>query len=140
ATGVIDQGSQLSLGGGAFSLAARTSSQQFSSTSITAGSSRIIAASIGAGNTLSLNSINQNVGGTVDFTLPTTGSINTTTANANPSGGPQTILGGYATVGGTTGAVSALGGSAGDISGLTAYSATFSAAADVNAPTGTSTP
>ena len=81
-------------------------------------------------------------GGTVDFTLPASGAISTTTANANISGGQQTILGGFATVGGTTWAVSGSGATAGAISGLPtlSYATAFTSGTDVDTPTGSSTP
>jgi autotransporter-associated beta strand protein len=97
-------------------------------------------------NVLNLNGITRNAGSTVNFTLPTgaqstLNEITTTTSNTNFTGGQQTIMGGYATVGGTTWAVSAAtGGSAGAISGLTAYNTGFVAGTDVEAGDATSTP
>src|SRR5262249_5020507 len=54
-----------------------------------------VSASAITGGSVALGAITRSVGGTVDFTLPTTGSITTTSANVNG------ILGGFATVAGT---------------------------------------
>src|SRR5262249_42129105 len=69
-----------------------------------------------------------------NFTLPATGNITTTTPNANLSGGQPSILGGYATVGGTTWAASASDGvTPGAITGLAAYTTNaFTAAQDID--------
>ena len=87
-----------------------------------------------------LGSITRNVRGMLDFTLPASGAISTSSANANFAGGSQSILGGYATVGGTTFAVSGTGATAGAITGLASYSSGFAAGADVDAVPGVSTP
>ena len=118
---------------------ARTSSAP--STTLNIGSS-ILADTSG---TLTLAAITRNAGSTVDFdTLSaTTTPITTTTANANFTGGQQTILGGYATDNQeATWAVSGSGGTAGNISGLatSGYTSSFTATKDVDAPTGTSAP
>src|SRR5262249_39309117 len=90
--------------------------------------------SSGAATTLNLGPITRAAGGSVNFTLPAAGSITTTISNANLSGGQPTILGGYATVGGTTWAVSAAsGGLPGAITGLASYTTNaFTASQDVD--------
>jgi autotransporter-associated beta strand protein len=64
--------------------------------------------------------------------LPTTGNITTTTVNSSFPQGQQTILGGYATVNGTTWAVSGSGATAGIITGLTNYDTNFDGNTDVD--------
>jgi fibronectin-binding autotransporter adhesin len=129
-------GAPLALGGGTLSYT-RTgnTTQNFTSTAINPGASAVTAV---AGDTVTLGAITRNIGGTVDF--GTTGTITTTTANANPAGGQQTILGGYATVGGNTWAVSGTGATPGTITGLASYNPGFAAGTDVDAATGTTTP
>jgi autotransporter-associated beta strand protein len=89
-----------------------------------------------AGGALLLNGVlTRNAGSTVQFSIPS-GAINTTRANAIFTGGQQTILGGWATMGDTW-AVSGSGASAGAISALPtgAYSTTYAAGTDVDSPT-----
>ena len=92
-------------------------SQTFSATTLNAGGSSISVAANGntsGSGLLALGGITRNTAGTVNFTLPATGSITTTTANTATS-----ILGGWAVVSGSTWAVSAgTGSSAGAVSGL----------------------
>ena len=64
---------------------------------------------------------------------PTDAWIDTTTANSNPTGGQQTILGGYATVGGTNWAVSGTGMGSHNITALSSYNSGFAARKDVDA-------
>ena len=104
--GAVNPAGNIVGGGGTLLLkgkASATNSQTFANTTINAGASSIVANS-GSGGSLSLalGAITRNPGGTVDFTLPSSGSITTTTSNY----GGQTTLGGYATVGGTSWAVS----------------------------------
>jgi fibronectin-binding autotransporter adhesin len=134
ATNLISSSSPLVLAGGALSVlgkASVTNSQAFASLTVNAGGSAIVTAASTANPLLiSLGAITRNVGGTVDFTLPTgtqssTNGITTTTVNG--AGG---ILGGWATVSGTTWAVSAgTGSAAGNISGLSSYLNGFTSAA-----------
>ncbi len=144
----LSSSSALVLSGGTFSIlgtntAGQTTSQSVAGLTLNPGgaTSAIVDTVGGSGlsSSLALNGITRATGGTVDFTLPATGSITTTTANANFTGGQQTILGGYATVGGNTWAVSGSGATPGAISGLAtgSYSTTFTAAEDVDAQTGT---
>jgi len=149
-TASVNPLSALTLGGGTLSIAARNSSLTFGNiafntmasgfggtTTIAAGLSNVNAsAGLGSGNTLALNNIERSTGGVVNFALPTDGSsITTTSYNVN------SVLGGWATVGGNTWAVSAASTtSAGAISGLSSYSSSFAANANVDAPTGVSTP
>ena len=133
----------LALGGGTLAVHGSSTianTQGFNGLTMNAGGSFLTPT--GGTTTITLAAITRSTaGGTVDFTLPTNGSITTTTANANPTGGTQTILGGYATAnGGSTWAVSGNGASAGTISGLSTYSPSFTAATDVDAPTGSSSP
>lgn len=96
----------------------------------------------GGSGTVALVAITRNTGATVDFTLPAPGNFTTTTTNALFAGGTQSILGGYATVGGTTWAVSGIAGGPFNITGLAtgSYSTTFTTATDVDAPIGASAP
>ena len=145
ATNLLPAASQLILGGGTLQLTGKAStvnSQTFANgVTLNAGPSAL-SATIGAAGTVNatLNGITRNGGSTLTFTLPATGAISTTTANAIFAGGSQTILGGYATVGATTWAVSGSGATPGNISALATYSPTFAAAADVDAPIGASAP
>ncbi|MBC7784776.1 MAG: autotransporter-associated beta strand repeat-containing protein [Burkholderiales bacterium] len=140
--------SKLVTAGGIFevlgtNVAGQTTTQTFALTTVTAGMTSIVNTSGGAGlsSTLNLGTFARTrPGGGVDFTLPSVGSTNTTTANALFTGGQQTILGGYATVGGNTWAVSGSGGTPGAISGLAAYNTGFLAGKDVEAGGVTATP
>jgi autotransporter-associated beta strand protein len=102
--------------------ASATSTQTFSGVNL--NSTGTINATIGTGGTVNvtLNAINHNLGSAIDFTLPATGSITTTTANTTNTGNAATnILGGWATANnGATWAVSAGNGSAGAITALPA--------------------
>lgn len=145
-TSRLDATSNLALGGGTFrilgtSQSGQTTGQTVAGTTLNPGASTIeVVANGGNAASLALGGITRNKGATVNFILPASGAISTTQANANISGGSQTILGGHATVGGNTWAVSGSGATAGAISGLSAYSATFTAGTDVDAPAGTSAP
>ena len=139
-SGAIGSG-PLTLGGGTFTYTRTgTNSQSFTSTTLNIGASAL--GTTVATDSIVLAGITRNLGSTVNLTLPTTGTITTTTTNANVSGGQQTILGGYATVGGNTWAVAGNTGSATAISGLAtgSYNAGFAATKDVDAQTGTTTP
>ncbi len=113
-------------GGGTFNLSVgstgHTTSQAFTTTTINAGTSRIMADFATTGLSLSLGTVSRAATGVVDFTLPThAGTITAAVPSAFP-GGQATLLGGYATVGGT--AFAAVG-SDGTISALAAYDSTF---------------
>jgi autotransporter-associated beta strand protein len=89
---------------------------------------------------LNLNAITRNTaGGTVNFSTANSANIRISTANSNFTGGRQSILGGYATFGGNTWAVSGTGTGPWNITGLGTFQTTFDATNDVDAPTGTST-
>jgi fibronectin-binding autotransporter adhesin len=119
----------LVLNGGSLTVtqtAAVVASQTFSSTTIS--SPAVINGTIFAGGTtnLTLGGITRNAGAAVDFVLPSTGFINTSTASTNG------ILGGHATV--NNGANWAVGG--GNIAALATYTAntatTWTAAANTD--------
>ncbi len=135
----LEGGSLLVLGTDA---AGQTTTQTLGGVTLTAGASTIgVTAQATNAVTLNLGGLSRTVAGsTVNFTLPAAGEITTTTANASPTDGSQTILGGHATVGGTTWAVSGSGATAGTITGLTTYNTGFAAGTNVNATAGTSTP
>ncbi len=140
---IISGASTLDLAGGTLATTGATTgttTQGFNGAIIDPGASSVAINSNGGTSTVTLGGITRNAGGTIDFTLPASGTVSTTTANASFSGGQQTILGGYATVGGSTWAVSGSGATAGTISGLTSYSSTFASGTDVDVPTGTTTP
>jgi fibronectin-binding autotransporter adhesin len=141
----------LTLGGGALTLngnAGAATGQTVGGTTLTGGSRIVVNAGAGQTATLTLGGITRTaLGGNVDFSLNNgsggTAAVNTTTANANVSGGQQTILGGYATFGGgTTWAVSGSGATAGTISGLptASYATAFTAGADVDVAPATAAP
>ena len=129
-TNLIGSGSALTLGGGTLAVSnqagAVATSQSFAGLALNAGSSAISVSSAGntnAASTLALGAITRNAGGTVNFALPATGAITTTTANT-----ATTILGGWATVGGATWATSASNGSSpGAIGGVPASAYTMNA-------------
>jgi autotransporter-associated beta strand protein len=133
---ILHPSSTLALGGGTLSVAgsAGGSTQTVAATTLNAGASAVSVSSSGAATTLNLGPITRATGSGVNFTLPVAGSSTTTTSNANLSGGQPTILGGYATVGGTTWAVSAAsGGLPGAISGLSNYTTNaFTASQDID--------
>ena len=102
ASNILSSSSPLVLSGGVLVIqgsASATSAQTVNGTAINAGYSSI-AVFNGSGGTanLTLGAITHNAGGFVDFTLPSSGSIGTTTAN-----GASGILGPWATVGARTG-------------------------------------
>ena len=120
----------LTLGGGTLSAtgtAAVAVTESFNGgTTLTANTASAVTATQGTATNLTINlgAITRNTGSTVNFTLPTTGSITTTTAN--DAGG---ILGGYATVGGTDFAKSAGTGTvAGAITAFTGYGTDYTTA------------
>ncbi len=137
----------LTLGGGTLTIkgkSAGTDSQSFSGLIVTAGASTItITQNSATSITLNLGTYARNViGGAVNFVLPTTGSITTTTPNTDftSAGGTNSIMGGWATIAGTTWAVSAgTTGNPGAISGLATFSSSLTAATDVDAGTTTAT-
>ncbi len=154
ATNVVSSSSGLVLGGGTLNITPNTSSntsQTFASVGLAAGtSSALVVNSSGThSTTVSLGQIAQSNGAapggaTLNFTLPTNGSITTTTANyyGNPYPSSDTILGRGMTVGGTTWAVSGTGATAGTITGLptasynTNISTPPSYGLDMDVPTG----
>jgi len=118
-SGSIASTSALALGGGTFGGSTfillgnttGTTSQTVASLAVNAGASAIIVnANGGSGTTLNVKAISRSVGGTIDFS----GSGSTITSTGNTSG----ILGGYATFGGSTWAVS---NGASAITGLSTY-------------------
>jgi autotransporter-associated beta strand protein len=128
----------LTLGGGTLSFAAGFATNQIvPQTILTTGtaSAVVVGSFTSPSLSFSMGALNASAGATIDFTLPATGSITTTSPNGNYSGGQNTILGGYATTNGQTSwAVSAgTGTTAGAISSLATYDQTFNvAAADVD--------
>lgn len=139
-TNLIAATSALSLQGGTLSVlgkATGTTAQTFASTAIGPGASAInVSSNGGTSTTLTLKAINRSAGGTVDFTLPTSGSITTTTVNKAGGGG---TLGGYATVNGNTWAT-ASGTTPFSIVGLSSYTNDTWAGATTNVDvTGNST-
>jgi fibronectin-binding autotransporter adhesin len=129
---IVPSTSALTLAGGTLAVKGSLSlanTQQFSGTTFSAGANSV--ASSGGTSTVALGAIARSVGATVDFALPTTGSITTTTSNAAPN---ATILGGYATTGGTTWAVTGSGGGPFAVSGLAAgsYNSVFGANTNVD--------
>ena len=115
--------SSLALGGGTLAIQGKlgtTNSQQFNGLTVNPGSSAIVlTASTSNPLLLSLGGISRNAGGTVDFTLPSgtqSASNGITTSTPNTAAG---ILGGYATVSGTSWATNSGG-------NIIAYSATSS--------------
>jgi autotransporter-associated beta strand protein len=144
----VSSSSALVLGGGTLSdSGVSTGNQTFSGLTVNSGGSAVTTAS-GIGHTLALGAISRNTGGTVDFTpFATTGSgsITTSTANANPSGGQPTILGGWAVYGTTAGTPTtwAVSGATGTnpITGLSSFnsSAALASGSDADAPAGTDT-
>ena len=105
-----------------------TNSQQFNGLTVNAGASEL-AATVGVGGTLnvSLGNISGSVGGTIDFTLPTSGTIGATLfASSWPCSGSngQSALACATVNGGSTWASTTYGGSI--IGALTSYSSTNS--------------
>ena len=103
---IINSASTLVMGGGMLNLtgkASTTNSQTFNDLTLNSGASSVVLAANVTPSPLllDLGNINRNVGGTIDFNLPTdvqSGTNGITTTLANTSGN---ILGGWATVGGT---------------------------------------
>ncbi len=96
-------GGTLTINGGG---AGATNSQQFNGLTINAGASSFVFTMNGATSlTASVGAITRSTGGTIDFTLPSGSSVTTSTIN-----GSNQILGGYATVGGMTWAVTGASG------------------------------
>lgn len=134
ATNIINPASTLTLAGGNVTVigAANTSnSQTFAGLTLNAGVSSFVAGANAAANPvlISLGGITRNVGAVVDFAQPT-GTISATngftTSTANSNGG---ILGGWATVGGTTWASN----NGSNIVGLTSAGYTTTTSAGTNA-------
>jgi len=109
----VANSSALSLGGGTLSVTLANSStattQRFASTTFAAGASALRVTQNGNSNGssgITLGALTRSAGGTVDFTLPTTGTIttSTTTATNNINGSVA-----YSTVDGTTWATNAAG-------------------------------
>ncbi len=118
ATGSISSSSPLVLGGGKLSYTVNNSGSQ-SFNGLTVSGSSASAISVSSGNTVSVGNITRTTGGTIDFNGAGIVDTNDTT---NSNG----ILGGWATVGGTTWAV-APASSGGAITGLSTYTTTSSA-------------
>ena len=104
-TNLINSGSGLTLAGGTLNFTGKGATlQTFAGLTVNAGDSAIaVTSSSGTSVGVTLGAITRTaLGGTVDF--PASGtptvSITTTTADANPAGGQQSMLGGYATFGG----------------------------------------
>ena len=101
---IIASTSVLALGGGTLSLVGNsttTGTQTFASTTLNAGASAISVGTAGAGQSVALGAITRNIGSAVNFTLPTTGTISTTTGTANTLLNNTTTGADYATVGTT---------------------------------------
>jgi autotransporter-associated beta strand protein len=132
-----------------------TATQTVASTILNAGASHIGVYRI-SGNQIQINlgTITRNLGSTLDFQdRPSAsnssnghigaadGTDETISADANFTGGSQSILGGWATYNGTTWATSAGTGSAeGVVGALGTFSATYTAGTNVDSAIGTSTP
>ena len=117
--------SALTLGGGTLTIqgnAGAANSQQFNGLTVNAGASELQGVS-GSGGTasVSLGAISRYAGGTIDFTLPTSGSIATTTTTAGPGVLVDASNNGtaYASVNGGSAFATV---SSGQIVALTAYS------------------
>ncbi len=97
ANNAVSANSALALGGGTLSLvgkAATNDVQTFNGTTLNGGASAIaLASGTGGSLTLNLGALTRNAGGTVNFTLPDSGSITTTTGNTNGILGPWATLG-----------------------------------------------
>lgn len=130
----IAAGNTLTMNGGTLTISGNTSApttQSIGGLIVGSAFNRIIVNDGGASApaTLNLGAIANLPGGVIDFKLPTNGAITTTTAN-----NWNTILGGFAIVGGNTWAVSGVGAGPFNISGLAAgsYSGSFAAGNDVD--------
>ena len=121
--------SALVLGGGVLAIegnAGAVNNQRFNGLTVNAGASVLQAVSnVGGAADVSLGAISRNVGGTIDFTLPTSGDITTTTkttaAGVLVDAGTNGTA--YATVNGGSTFATVIGG---QIVGLTTYSNTNS--------------
>jgi autotransporter-associated beta strand protein len=105
-TDLIDSNSALVMGGGTLQVkqkSATVTSQTFNGTTINPGASTITATNVSGSSintlTVGLGAIGQNVGGVVNFVLPTSGQGAITTSNGSDASG---ILGRWATTGLTT--------------------------------------
>jgi autotransporter-associated beta strand protein len=94
-----------------------TNTQSFNGVTLKQGNNAISATSGATGGsvTLALGAITANAGGVVNFTLPTSGAITTSTSNTNG------ILGGWATVGLTDWATNSAGTGVGNIAAYSGY-------------------
>ncbi len=121
-TNLVNSSSALVLGGGTLDVKGKTgasvnSSQTFNGLTVNAGASAMTrTTNTGNSTTVVLGAITRNVGGTVDFAAAGSGNITTSTTNNINNG----ILGGWATVGGTSWAVSGNSGT-NSITALTSY-------------------
>jgi fibronectin-binding autotransporter adhesin len=116
ASNIISSSSALVLGGSALASGGKltilgnggsATIETFNGMTISAGSSSLVFTNSSGTPVVALGAITRSVvGGAIDFTLPAAGSITTSTAGI----GSNFILGGYATVGGTTWAVSGVSG------------------------------
>jgi autotransporter-associated beta strand protein len=99
-TNLINSSSPLLMYGGSLDVigGSTTSLQTFNPTNLEGGGSSITASGA-ASTTIALNFITRNQGSTVNFTLPATGAITTTSGNGYSSA--PAILGGYAIVSGS---------------------------------------
>jgi autotransporter-associated beta strand protein len=139
ATNLINSSSPLVMGNGTLQVIQQNntaSSQTFNGLTLNPGAAEIIGTSAGTGGlNISLGAITRTTGGTVDFTLPTTGNISTTNTNTNG------IIGGWATVGdsGTASGDWAAVGTNGIVAytGYTLVSAAASSTLTLNSGTGT---
>jgi autotransporter-associated beta strand protein len=104
-TNILNSSYGLNLAGGSLTVtgnASTTNSQSLSGLTVSPGAATVVLTANATANPLllSLGAIT-NAGGTVDFTLPT-GTQSATNGIRTSSSGSNAILGGYATVGGTT--------------------------------------
>ena len=85
---IVPSTSALTMAGGSLAIIGNASRladlQSFNGTTFSAGANTVNASS--GTNTVNLGAITRSVGATVDFSLPTTGSITTTTSNVNSNG------------------------------------------------------
>ena len=118
-----------------------SSTQTFASTTVNVGASAVVANSNGSANatgtTLNLGGITRNAGGTLDITLPVTGSVTTTSTGGAGSALTSAAGTAFATVGGTNWATVPTTGTARAITALA--SAPDSYGAGINTDVATST-
>lgn len=107
-----------------------TTSQTFANTFVTAGNSTVsVDANSGSGTVLNLNAITRRTGASVNFVLPSGAQGSSNGIFTNTVNGSNGILGGYATVGGSSWAVSgAAGTTAGNITALSSYGTDYASA------------